>query len=113
MSDAWRTGQFDQSEQEPLGPLANLIDIMLVFACGLIAALVAISPELAGHFKTESQQHKTSQRIESLGKELASPPKTLQQKVQSNDGYQALGQVYQDPKTGKLILISTTNDKND
>jgi len=55
MSRSWRTGQFDNEEQEPLGPLANLIDIMLVFACGLIAALVALSPELSQHFNVTQQ----------------------------------------------------------
>jgi len=30
----------------------------------------------------------------------------LQNKLQSEEGYQAMGQVYRDPETGKLILIS-------
>lgn len=119
MSDEWRSSQFDSQEQEPLGPLANLIDIMLVFSCGLIAALVALSPELEQHFQITNQS--TSQvlaqdalkeasakiqPISTLGKELTSPPETLQQKLQSQEGYQSMGQVYKDPKTGKLILIS-------
>ena len=41
--DKWRSSSFDNQDDEPLGPLANLVDIMLVFACGLIAALVAQS----------------------------------------------------------------------
>jgi hypothetical protein len=135
MSDEWRSSQFDSQEQEPLGPLANLIDIMLVFSCGLIAALVALSPELEQHFQITNQHtsqisnQNTSQNanqstsqvlaqdalkeasakiqpISTLGKELTSPPETLQQKLQSQEGYQSMGQVYKDPKTGKLILIS-------
>lgn len=38
----WSQSRFDSQDEEPLGPLANLVDIMLVFACGLIAALVAV-----------------------------------------------------------------------
>jgi len=99
--DKWRTSSFDNQDSEPLAPLANLIDIMLVFACGLIAALVAISPDLKQHFSTPS-----TQKIIHSGKELAEVPKSVQQQMQSQQGYQAMGQVYKDPKTGKLILIS-------
>ncbi|TYK65979.1 DUF2149 domain-containing protein [Colwellia echini] len=111
MSHQWRSSQFDSQEQEPLGPLANLIDIMLVFACGLIAALVALSPELEQHFQVNQQAvHQESmekiQPINSVGKELTSTPEALKNKLQSQEGYQSMGQVYRDPETGKLILIS-------
>jgi hypothetical protein len=107
MSDAWRSSQFDSQEQEPLGPLANLIDIMLVFACGLIAALVALSPELGQHFQINKQESSVQvQDVNSVGKELTSTPEALKNKLQSQQGYQSMGQVYKDPETGKLILIS-------
>ena len=32
-------------------------------------------------------------------------PDTMQQQVQDGSGYEAVGQVYRDPQTGKLILI--------
>jgi hypothetical protein len=113
MSNEWRSSQFDSQEQEPLGPLANLIDIMLVFACGLIAALVALSPELEQHFGVNQLESSTSkesstkiQPVDSVGKELTSTPEALKNKLKSQEGYQSMGQVYRDPKTGKLILIS-------
>lgn len=107
MSDAWRTSQFDNQEQEPLGPLANLIDIMLVFSCGLIAALVAVSPDLEQHFQINKKDSSVQvQAVNSVGKELTSAPEALKNKLQSQAGYQSMGQVYRDPKTGKLILIS-------
>jgi hypothetical protein len=107
MSNEWRSSQFDSQDQEPLGPLANLIDIMLVFACGLIAALVALSPELEQHFQVNQQAvGEKMQPIDSVGKELTSTPEALKNKLQSEEGYQSMGQVYRDPKTGKLILIS-------
>lgn len=98
--DNWRRSEFIDSDQEPLGPLANLVDIILVFACGLIAALVSFSPDL--------QQHFASQRLQqdiSLGKELPSVPDSVQQQIGEGSGYESLGQVYRDPETGKLILI--------
>lgn len=107
MSNGWRNSQFDSQEQEPLGPLANLIDIMLVFACGLIAALVALSPELEQHFQVNKQVvEEKIKPINSVGKELTSTPEALKKKLKSQEGYQSMGQVYRDPKTGKLILIS-------
>ncbi|AZQ83236.1 DUF2149 domain-containing protein [Colwellia sp. Arc7-635] len=107
MSDAWRSSQFDSQEQEPLGPLANLIDIMLVFACGLIAALVALSPELEQHFQINKAESAAQvQPVNSVGKELSTAPEALKNKLQSQEGYQSMGQVYRDPETGKLILIS-------
>ena len=106
MSDQWRSSQFDSPEQEPLGPLANLIDIMLVFSCGLIAALVALSPELGQHFQLKEPAQHNIRPVNSVGKELTTPPESLQNKLQSQQGYQPMGQVFKDPKTGKLILIS-------
>ncbi|GLS90315.1 hypothetical protein GCM10007916_13820 [Psychromonas marina] len=108
MNDEWRSSQFDSPEAEPLGPLANLVDIMLVFSCGLIAALVAVSPDLEKHFDINTQQKLPTnmQTVTSVGKELSAPPETLQKKIQSQSGYQSMGQVYRDPETGKLILIS-------
>ena len=60
---------------------------MLVFACGLIAALVALSPDLGQHFQVnqlESSASKESltskpssakiQSVDSVGKELTSTP---------------------------------------
>ncbi len=32
MTDKWRSSSFDAQDDDPLGPLANLVDIMLVFA---------------------------------------------------------------------------------
>lgn len=105
--DKWRASSFDAQDDEPLGPLANLVDIMLVFACGLIAALVAQSHELQNFFNVES--HAVEQSIEhdiEQGKELIEVPKSISDSIQGKEGYQSLGQVYKDPETGKLILIS-------
>lgn len=101
MSDRWRASSFDAQDDEPLGPLANLVDIMLVFACGLIAALVAVSPELKQHFKLDKDV-----KLEH-SQELTDIPESLRQQLERGEaeGYQSMGQVYKDPKTGKLILI--------
>ncbi len=91
---AWRTCRFDLQENDPLGPLANLVDIMLVFACGLIAALAALSPELI--------ERLTQPQVVEKGQELPQVPPGIKR---MGEGYESMGQVFRDPKTGKLYLI--------
>ena len=94
----WSSNRFDAQNEEPLGPLANLLDLMLVFACGLIAALISMSENFDQHFdKAEPKQ-----RIVEQGKEL---PQLPSQGEAGGAGYESVGQVYRDPQTGKLILI--------
>jgi hypothetical protein len=101
MKSRFSSEHFSKEDDEPLGPLANLVDIILVFACGLIAALVALSPNLQEHFKVSKES-----KVINQGKELANVPKEIKEKLDGTNGYKSLGQVYKDPKTGKLILIS-------
>ncbi len=101
--DKWRHSDFFDGEEDPLTPLTNLVDIILVFCCGLIAALVAISPDLQQRFQSTQS---TSVTNISLGDELPQVPEKIQQKNKAGEGFESLGQVYRDPKTGKLILIS-------
>lgn len=100
MASRWDQGRFSASDEDPLGPLANLLDLMLVFACGLIAALIAMSEQLQQHF--QPPQNLQSQQVVEQGKEL---PQMPGQGADGGEGYEAVGQVYRDPKTGKLILI--------
>ena len=83
--DKWRSSSFDAQDDEPLGPLANLVDIMLVFACGLIAALVAQSADLKQHFNVEN-----SKPVQQ-GKELIEVPESLTAKAIKNNNPQTTG----------------------
>ena len=67
----WRPSRFTGQEAEPLGPLANLIDIMLVFTCGLIAALFALSPELVRELSRDT--------IIEEGRELPNVPEGIRE----------------------------------
>lgn len=97
MSREWN--RFENTSDEPLGPLANLLDLMLVFACGLIAALIAMSGQLQQQFYKE---YKDAGQVIERGQELPQLPDAGSAK---GEGYESVGQVYRDPKTGKLILI--------
>lgn len=94
----WQKNRFDKQDDEPLGPLANLLDLMLVFACGLIAALISMSQNITEHFETKAPE----KRIVEQGREIPNLPSQSQS---AGEGYESVGQVYRDPKTGKLILI--------
>ncbi|HKJ77617.1 MAG TPA: hypothetical protein VKA64_10485 [Gammaproteobacteria bacterium] len=92
-------GRFDEQDAEPLGPLANLVDIMLVFACGLIAALAARSGAL--------EQHLDGGMAVEKGQEL---PQLPSQSGGSGPGLEPMGRVYRDPETGKLYLMDKANE---
>lgn len=94
----WRRSRFDDPDDEPLGPLSNLVDIMLVFACGLIAALAA----------QEASESRSGGREVSDGRELPEVPDGV---GESGSGYEAVGQVYRDPETGDMVLIDE-NENN-
>lgn len=94
----WDKDRFASPDEEPLGPLANLLDLMLVFACGLIAALIAMSEQLQAQFYPEQEQ-----QVIERGHELPEAPAVG---AEGGDGYESVGQVYRDPKTGKLIMIA-------
>lgn len=104
--------RFYQGEEEldPVGGAANnLLDLMLVFACGLLIALV-LSWYLQDIFFRETspqERQRLRQAIQKAvqleqGKELRETPFI---EKGGGSGYQELGTVYIDPRTKKLIMI--------
>lgn len=82
--------RFDQSDEDPRASLVNLVDVMLVFACGLIAAIAGAQGALT-----------TPQPVEK-GRQIERPAAGV---TEAGSGYDRVGEVYRDPKTGKLVLI--------
>ncbi|GAB3278872.1 DUF2149 domain-containing protein [Parahaliea aestuarii] len=96
----WQQGQFSEADTDPLAGFANIMDVMLVFALGLLVALIAQSQELRQHFRLQEAVDIRQ------GQELAEPPGSLREQIESGaEGMESLGRVYRDPQTGKLILI--------
>lgn len=91
----YRRSRFDDQADDPLGPLANLVDVILVFAIGLIVALAAAGGDLP------ERQDRAGVDIE-RGRELPDMPRG---EGRDGSGYESVGQVYRDPDTGKLVLI--------
>jgi len=89
--------RFDQSDEDPRASLVNLVDVMLVFACGLIAAIAGAQGTL-----------KTPQPVEK-GRQIERPASGV---TQDGSGYDRVGEVYRDPATGQLVLIEPVQTKN-
>lgn len=88
-----------EEDVDPMSGLANLADVMLVFACGLMLALVMywnvdITPNL-----TEISE---SQKMDEVQDDL----EQAQKSISSGSGYEELGVVYRDPATGKMYMMS-------
>ena len=89
--------RFDDHDEDPRASLVNLVDVMLVFACGLLAALAA---------GTQSAL-KAPQPVEK-GREIERPAEGAQA---AGSGYARVGEVFRDPKTGRLVLIEPSTPK--
>lgn len=98
---------FAEADQEtdPLTGFANIMDVMLVFALGLMLALIAQSSQLREHFNLAATTSKSKSTSVHAGKELHNIPESMQNSQGQMQGFESLGQVYKDPKTGKLILV--------
>lgn len=94
----WERKRFAEQDVDPLSGFANLMDVMLVFALGLMVALISQSQSLQQHFGLETVSVTTSE-------ELIEMPESMQGSGTDQNGMESVGKVYRDARTGKLILI--------
>ena len=80
-----------ESEGSPMESIANIVDVMLVFACGLLLALVTVWNVDIGLDRPDNM-YEVSDVVEES------------QNV-SKDNLQEAGKVYRDPATGNLYFI--------
>lgn len=100
-----RRWQSSEEEFNPLSSLANLADVMFVFSVGLIVALVSawhVQP-LIGDVGKPRQMKVVDVK---QGKEMKDLPQT---ESSTGTGFQEMGTVYKDPKTGKLIMVQPSD----
>lgn len=85
-----------EEEVDPLSSVANIADAMLVFACGiLIALIVAWNVDVNKIVQVEIDRTKQIEDVETLQDVLEG----------EGDSYIERGTVYQDPNTGKLYML--------
>lgn len=82
---------FLESEGSPMESIANIVDVMLVFACGLLLALVTVWNVDIGLDRPDNM-YEVSDVVNEA------------QDVQK-DNLQEAGKVYRDPATGNLYFV--------
>lgn len=75
--------------------LANLVDIMLVFACALMIAIIT-------HWNVDLTQQMISEEDLEL---VEDPQMAIQNNIESSN-FESKGIVYEDPETGDLYIIT-------
>lgn len=85
----------------PLEGAVNIVDAMLVFACGLMLAVML-------HWNIDLGR--AEERLELIqGQEVTQSPEVKSNLIETeNEGdlYEKLGTVYKDPATGKLFMLT-------
>ena len=95
-------GRFESEEEDPMAGTANLVDAMLVIAVGLLVFLVLawnLTPEQKEQVMEAMNQEVTEVQE---GQVLNETPDTSNQ---TGQGYTEMGKVYEDPSTGKMIMV--------
>ncbi len=85
----------DSDTSSPMENVANLVDAMLVFACGLMLALIT-------RYNVNLQILDVQTMTEVTDLEIVDDANS----ESSGSSYNELGVVYQDPQTGTMYLIS-------
>ena len=104
MAERLKTGKLRRSandaEINPMDGVANLADVMLVFACGLILALIVSFNVDIG--RTEKLVGLTQ------GEQVSEIDGLAEGEMDEGggSGYEELGKVYRDPSTGKLYMVT-------
>ena len=94
-------GEKDFSEDvNPMDGVSNMADVMLVFACGIMMALILnrnVDVKTTADEPVQVEQGQEVTDIQNFGEGEG---------VLSEEGtYEELGKVYRDPKTGSLYMV--------
>ena len=84
-------------EVDAMSGLANLSDVMLVFACRLMAAVILNWNVDLSKTRVEILQREQMQELDNA--------EEMEQDIQSSSSFEQKGTVYEDPETGKLYVV--------
>ncbi len=89
-------------EANPLEGAINIVDAMLVFACGLMLALAIYwKVPLASLGETiELRQTREVSQLPEVRRDLV-------ERQEGGKAYEKVGTVFKDPETGKLFMVTT------
>lgn len=105
------SGKFNRSSVEdeevnPMEGVANLADVMLVFACGLMLALITYWNVDVASTVAPTVDAAPGQEIT----EDISGADSAQDQPPNQEGLEQVGMVYRDPVTGKLYMVENENE---
>jgi hypothetical protein len=102
-----RRRYFDDEDANPMEGAINIVDAMLVFACGLMLSLVI--------FWNVDLQDKALVPVEKGAEvsEVNNVTEEVKETIDSEAEYEKLGTVYMDPATGKMYLIQEESASGD
>ncbi len=81
---------------DPMSSMGNMADVMLVFACGLMVALVvAWNVDLTQFQKVDTSDELSKDKVQQINDKMYG----------QGQGFVEKGKVYQDPETGQYYLV--------
>lgn len=86
-----------EDEFDPMEGMANLADVMLVFACGLLLALI-INWNVDVTSTVNQEEPQTKYEIEGVDNDTS-------ETIDGEADLEEMGKVYKDPKTGKYYVV--------
>lgn len=90
-----------KDDADPMASVANIADIMLVFACGLMMALVTVwNIDFTPLSELQDKQLEAIDTPEDMPEDM----------TDAGNAYVEKGMVYQDPKTGKYYMVTEDKD---
>lgn len=93
-----------KDDADPMASVANIADIMLVFACGLMMALVTVwNIDFTPLSELQDKQLEAIDTPEDMPEDM----------TDAGNAYVEKGMVYQDPKTGKYYMVTEEKDAMD
>lgn len=97
---------FQEEEQNPMEGVANLVDAMLVLACGLMMAIISFyNVDIRGaSTKTEELKQEQLQEVDDYG--------VIDDDGNISGGFESRGKVFEDKKTGKLYVVTEETGKD-
>ena len=104
-------GRFESEEEDPMAGTANLVDAMLVIAVGLLVFLVLAWNMQSVLFNENLTPEQKEQVMEAMNQEVTEVQEgqvlneTPDTSNQTGQGYSEMGKVYEDPSTGKMIMV--------
>ena len=88
---------FQEKNSNPMESVANLVDAMLVLACGLMMSIIMFyNVDLKG--TTVELEKDRMQEVQDYG--------IVDEEGNVSGGYESVGRVYEDKETGKIYIVS-------